>query len=104
MGDVCKGFDVDELDKLETIGLYGFKRAVSVVLTRENIIQSDKSRIRTVQGVLHGPMDARTKLKVKFRSRDIDLRERRRRLKKVDETTSSSANAAPIAKRRERCS
>ncbi|CAB1096171.1 unnamed protein product [Ectocarpus sp. CCAP 1310/34] len=34
---------------------------------------------------LHGPMDAGTKLKVKFRTGDIGLRERRRRHRTVDE-------------------
>lgn len=34
---------------------------------------------------LHGPMDEGTKLKVKFRTGDIDLQERRRRFRKVDE-------------------
>lgn len=34
---------------------------------------------------LHGPMDAGTKLKVKFRTGDIGLRERRRRHRTVDD-------------------
>lgn len=34
---------------------------------------------------LHGPMDEETKLKVKFRTGDIDIQERRRRFRKVGE-------------------
>ncbi|CAB1099598.1 unnamed protein product [Ectocarpus sp. CCAP 1310/34] len=55
--DVWKGLDIDEDETLET---EGFKE------------------------YLHGPMDAGTKLKVKFRTGDIGLRERRRRHRTVD--------------------
>ncbi|CAB1109326.1 unnamed protein product [Ectocarpus sp. CCAP 1310/34] len=57
--DVWKGFEIDKDDTLDTEGLGG--------------------------GYLHGPMDAGTTLKVKFRTGDIGLRERSRRLHKADD-------------------
>ncbi|CAB1114720.1 unnamed protein product [Ectocarpus sp. CCAP 1310/34] len=96
--DVWKGLDIDEDETLETEGLQGFKEKISVACAeREQNLRKeskDKEGLEVYgmlkEGIgfkdyLHGPMDAGTKLKVKFRTGDIGLRERRRRHRTVDE-------------------
>ncbi|CAB1103263.1 unnamed protein product [Ectocarpus sp. CCAP 1310/34] len=97
--DVWKGIDIDEDETLETEGLQGFKEKISVACAEreeQNLRKESKDKEGLeVYGMLkegigfkdylHGPMDAGTKLKVKFRTGDIGLRERRRRHRKVDE-------------------
>ncbi|CAB1103133.1 unnamed protein product [Ectocarpus sp. CCAP 1310/34] len=97
--DVWKGLDIDEDETLETEGLQGFKEKISVACAEreeQNLRKESKDKEGLeVYGMLkegigfkdylHGPMDAGTKLKVKFRTGDIGLRERRRRHRTVDE-------------------
>ncbi|CAB1115488.1 unnamed protein product [Ectocarpus sp. CCAP 1310/34] len=97
--DVWKGLDIDEDETLETEGLQGFKEKISVACAEreeKNLRKEtkDKEGLQVYgmlkEGIgfkdyLHGPMDAGTKLKVKFRTGDIGLRERRRRHRTVDE-------------------
>ncbi|CAB1120939.1 unnamed protein product [Ectocarpus sp. CCAP 1310/34] len=97
--DVWKGLDIDEDETLETEGLQGFKEKISVACA-EREEQNLRKETKDLDGLevygmlkegigfkdyLHGPMDAGTKLKVKFRTGDIGLRERRRRHRTVDE-------------------
>ncbi|CAB1119660.1 unnamed protein product [Ectocarpus sp. CCAP 1310/34] len=95
--DVWKGLDIDEDETLETEGLQGFKEKISVACAEreeQNLRKESKDKEGLeVYGMLkegigfkdylHGPMDAGTKLKVKFRTGDIGLRERRRRHRTV---------------------
>ncbi|CAB1109066.1 unnamed protein product [Ectocarpus sp. CCAP 1310/34] len=95
--DVWKGLDIDEDETLETEGLKGFKEKTSVACAeREELNLRKESKDKEgleVYGMLkegigfkdylHGPMDAGTKLKVKFRTGDMGLRERRRRHRTV---------------------
>ncbi|CAB1113177.1 unnamed protein product [Ectocarpus sp. CCAP 1310/34] len=97
--DVWKGLDIDEDETLETEGLQGFKEKISVACAEreeQNLRKESKDKEGLeVYGMLkegigfkdylHGPMDAGTKLKVKFRTGDIGLRERRRRHRTVDD-------------------
>ncbi|CAB1121545.1 unnamed protein product [Ectocarpus sp. CCAP 1310/34] len=97
--DEWKAFDIDEDETLETEGLQGFKEKISVACAEreeQNLRKESKDKEGLeVYGMLkegigfkdylHGPMDAGTKLKVKFRTGDIGLRERRRRHRTVDE-------------------
>ncbi|CAB1099471.1 ABC [Ectocarpus sp. CCAP 1310/34] len=97
--DVWKGLDIDEDETLETEGLQGFKEKISVACAEreeQNLRKESKDKEGLeVYGMLkegigfkdylHGPMDARTKLNVEFRTGDIGLRERRRRHRTVDE-------------------
>ncbi|CAB1118438.1 unnamed protein product [Ectocarpus sp. CCAP 1310/34] len=93
------GRDIDEDGTLETKGLQGFKEKISVyrgsgrryllLVPRENkegleVYGMLKEGIG-FKDYLHGPMDAGTKLKVKFRTGDIGLRERRGRHRTVDD-------------------
>ena len=85
---VWKRFDIDECNTLETEGLEGFKEEVSVALARrekQNLAEEIKVKpglglyglLKEGMGFkeyLHGPLDAGTKLKVKFRTGDIGLR------------------------------
>ncbi|CAB1101586.1 unnamed protein product [Ectocarpus sp. CCAP 1310/34] len=97
--DVWKGFDIGEDETLETEGPQGFKEKISVACA-EREEQNLRKECKDKEGLevygmlkegigfkdyLHGPMDAGTKLKVKFRTGDIGLRERRRRHRTVDE-------------------
>ncbi|CAB1096931.1 unnamed protein product [Ectocarpus sp. CCAP 1310/34] len=97
--DVWKGLDIDEDETLETEGLQGFKEKISIACAEreeQNLRKESKDKEGLeVYGMLkegigfkdylHGPMDAGTKLKVKFRTEDTSLRERRRRHRTVDE-------------------
>ncbi|CAB1109836.1 unnamed protein product [Ectocarpus sp. CCAP 1310/34] len=97
--DLWKGLDIDEDETLETEGLQGFKEKISVACAEreeQNLRKESKDKEGLqVSGMLeegirfkdylHGLMDAGTKLKVKFRTGDIGLRERRRRHRTVDE-------------------
>ncbi|CAB1105049.1 unnamed protein product [Ectocarpus sp. CCAP 1310/34] len=97
--DVWKGLDIDEDETLETEGLQGFKERISVARA-EREEQNPRKETKDKEGLevygmlkegigfkdyLHGPMDAGTMLKVKFRTGDIGLRERRRRHRTVDD-------------------
>ena len=97
MDGVWKGFDIDESKTLEMESLEGFKEEISVAFARRDK-QNLAEEIRAKPGLdlygllqegrgfkeyLHGPMDAGTKLKVKFRTGDIGLRERGRRYRTV---------------------
>ncbi|CAB1110562.1 unnamed protein product [Ectocarpus sp. CCAP 1310/34] len=84
---------IDEGDTLDMEGLKGFKEKLPVACAEreeQNLRKEAKYKEAIeVYGMLkegigfkqylHGPMDAGTELKVKFRTVDIDLRERRRR-------------------------
>ena len=99
VGGVWKGIEIDEDETLETEGIAGFKETISVAIA-EREEQNLRKEAKDKEGLevygmlkegigfkeyLHGPMDAGTKLKVKFRTGDIGLRERRRRYRKIDE-------------------
>ncbi|CAB1107901.1 unnamed protein product [Ectocarpus sp. CCAP 1310/34] len=95
--DVWKGLDIDEDETLETEGLQGFNEKISVACAEEQNLRKgskDKEGLEVYEmlkkGIgfkdyLYGPMDAETKPKVKFRTTDIGLRERRRRHRTVDD-------------------
>ncbi|CAB1101351.1 unnamed protein product [Ectocarpus sp. CCAP 1310/34] len=92
--DVWKGLDIDEDETLETEGLQGFKEKISVACAEreeQNRRKETEKETEYKEGLgvygmlkegigfkdfLHGPMDAGTTLKVKFRTGDIGLRER----------------------------
>ena len=90
---VWKGFGIDERKTLKKEGLEGFKEEISVAFARRekhNLAEEIKVKPglgfygllkegRGFKEYLHGPMDTGTKLKVKFRTGDIGLRERGRR-------------------------
>ena len=94
---VWKRFDIDECNTLETEGLEGFKEEISVAFARrekQNLAEEIKVKpglglyglLKEGMGFkeyLHGPLDAGTKLKVKFRTGDIGLRERGQRYRTV---------------------
>ncbi|CAB1096020.1 unnamed protein product [Ectocarpus sp. CCAP 1310/34] len=98
-GGRMEGVRHDEDETLETEGLQGFKEKISggcAEREKQNLRKESKDKEGLeVYGMLkegigfkdylHGPMDAGTKLKVKFRTGDIGLRERRRRHRTVDE-------------------
>ncbi|CAB1097466.1 unnamed protein product [Ectocarpus sp. CCAP 1310/34] len=84
--DVWKGLDIDEDETLETEGLQGFKENIYVACAERELNLrkefKDKEGLEVYgmlkEGIgfkdyLHGPMDAGTKLKVKFRTGDIGL-------------------------------
>ncbi|CAB1105337.1 unnamed protein product [Ectocarpus sp. CCAP 1310/34] len=93
-----KGFKIDEGDALDTDGPKGsWRRHVAFTEREEQNIRNvtkDKEGIEVYRMLkkrigfkeyLHGPVDTGTKLKVEFRTGDIDIRERRRRYGKADD-------------------
>jgi len=96
---VWSGLGIDEEETLGADTIEEYKKGISEAFAEREDLNLRKE-IREKEGLevygminerigfkeyLHGPMDEGTKLKVKFRTGDIDLQERRRRFRKVDE-------------------
>ncbi|CAB1104917.1 unnamed protein product [Ectocarpus sp. CCAP 1310/34] len=107
--DVCKGFEIDEDETPETEGLHGSKEKVSVACAEgeQNLgKETEEKEGLEVYGMLkegkgfkdylHGPRDAGTKPKVRFRTGDMD-RPSRTSTKTWDGLTTKATSSNVIA-------